>query len=120
MRLLIEEGGAFINVTDRWGNTPFDEASRAGARPCAAYLERCIAQQRGSTDIHRQLCISKLEMCAGQQHARCLFEIMHGARQIISLLWSHCNDCKFPLRQGMSGGPCISNLETYIRSAFKR
>ncbi|CAL5221935.1 g4209 [Coccomyxa viridis] len=48
MRLLVEEGGAFINVTDRWGNTPLDEANRAGARPCAAFLERRIAaQQRG-------------------------------------------------------------------------
>lgn len=48
MRLLVEEGGAFINVTDRWGNTPLDEANRAGARPCAAFLERRLAaQQRG-------------------------------------------------------------------------
>ena len=50
MRLLIEEGGAFISVTDRWGNTPLHEAKRAGAQPCAAYLERCIAQQRGRAD----------------------------------------------------------------------
>jgi ankyrin repeat protein len=48
MRLLVEEGGAFINVTDRWGNTPLDEANRSGARPCAAFLEKRIAaQQRG-------------------------------------------------------------------------
>ncbi len=50
MRLLVEEGGAFIGVTDRWGNTPLDEANRTGARPCAAFLERRLAaQQRGET-----------------------------------------------------------------------
>ena len=54
MRLLVEEGGAFINVTDRWGNTPLDEANRAGARPCAAFLERRIAaQQRGAAVLER-------------------------------------------------------------------
>lgn len=49
MRLLIEEGGANVEVKDRWGNTPLHEAARVGARPCAAYLERCAqiaAQQR--------------------------------------------------------------------------
>lgn len=54
----MEEGGAFISVTDRWGNTPLDEANRAGARPCAAFLERRLAaQQRGA--LHTE-CNSKI------------------------------------------------------------
>jgi ankyrin repeat protein len=46
MRLLVEEGGAHLEVRDRWGNTPLDEAARVGARPCAAYLERRMAAAR--------------------------------------------------------------------------
>lgn len=43
IRLLVEEGGADVNVRDRWGHTPLDEAQRVGARPCAQYLERRLA-----------------------------------------------------------------------------
>jgi ankyrin repeat protein len=46
MRLLVEEGGADIGVRDRWGNTPLDEATRVGARPCAAYLQQHAAAVR--------------------------------------------------------------------------
>ncbi len=49
MRVLVEEGGAFMGVTDRWGNTPLVEANRSGARPCASYLEsRLFTQQKGA------------------------------------------------------------------------
>lgn len=44
IRLLVEEGGADVNVRDRWGNTPLDEAQRVGARPCATYLEQRLAR----------------------------------------------------------------------------
>lgn len=54
MRVLVEEGGAFMNVTDRWGNTPLVEANRSGARPCASYLERRLStQQKGANCVDR-------------------------------------------------------------------
>lgn len=38
VRLLIEEGGAKVDVKDRWGYTPLDEARRVGAQPVVNYL----------------------------------------------------------------------------------
>ena len=46
----MEEAGADVAVRDRWGNTPLDEATRVGARPCAQYLEKrlqaCVPNPR--------------------------------------------------------------------------
>jgi ankyrin repeat protein len=36
---VLVEAGADTAVTDRWGNTPLDEARRVGARAVAAFLE---------------------------------------------------------------------------------
>lgn len=38
VRLLVEEGGAGIEVRDRWGNTPNDEALRVAAGPVIRYF----------------------------------------------------------------------------------
>jgi ankyrin repeat protein len=38
-RILVEQGRAAVNVRDRWGATPTDEAARVGAAPVLAYLE---------------------------------------------------------------------------------
>ncbi|KAI7843592.1 hypothetical protein COHA_002834 [Chlorella ohadii] len=40
VRLLVEEGGADMQVADRWGHTPLDEALRVGAGPVVRYLTR--------------------------------------------------------------------------------
>lgn len=39
VRLLVHEGGANINVKDRWAHTPLDEARRVGATPVVLFLE---------------------------------------------------------------------------------
>ncbi|KAI8469642.1 MAG: hypothetical protein J3K34DRAFT_276757 [Monoraphidium minutum] len=44
LKVLAEEVGADLSVTDRWGATPLDEARRGGAGAAAAYLERMGAQ----------------------------------------------------------------------------
>lgn len=38
MRLLVEEG-ATVDVEDRWGHTPLDEARRVAAAGVTRYLE---------------------------------------------------------------------------------
>ena len=107
MRLLIEEGAAFIDVTDRWGNTPLDEARRAGARPCAAYLERCIAQHRGRTDNTLSYTVL-IQFDLGIQlpdatSATCM------TRHSSSRLWSYCSGCRFgPTKSGASGHACMT------------
>jgi ankyrin repeat protein len=42
--LLVEEGGADLAATDRWGNTPLAEARRAGAADVVAYLSSSKAK----------------------------------------------------------------------------
>ena len=64
MRVLVEEGGAFMNVTDRWGNTPLVEANRSGAKPCASYLERRLStEQKGAIHVD---CLYKSLASAGR------------------------------------------------------
>ena len=40
VKFLIEEGGVKdINVRDRWGNTPYDDAIREGHKEVSVYLK---------------------------------------------------------------------------------
>jgi len=39
LKVLVEEAGADMNVTDRWGSTPLDEAKRVGATVVVSYLQ---------------------------------------------------------------------------------
>jgi ankyrin repeat protein len=39
LKVLVEEAGADMTLTDRWGATPLDEARRVGAAAVVAYLE---------------------------------------------------------------------------------
>ena len=40
VKFLIEEGGVKdINVRDRWGNTPYDDAIREGHKEVSIYLK---------------------------------------------------------------------------------
>lgn len=61
MRLLVEEGGADVNVRDRWGNSPLDEAQRVGARPCAAYFEQRLARPAHDNAGRRTHALTPLE-----------------------------------------------------------
>lgn len=57
IRLLVEEASADVAVRDRWGNTPLDEATRVGARPCAQYLEKRLqASPRTPFQRHADTC----------------------------------------------------------------
>lgn len=38
VKLLVEEGHAVLDVLDRWGHTPLDEAERIGAANVVSYL----------------------------------------------------------------------------------
>ncbi|KIY97805.1 hypothetical protein MNEG_10157 [Monoraphidium neglectum] len=50
LKVLVEEGGASLEVKDRWGLTPLDEARRGGAAAAVAYLERLLGLARGGGD----------------------------------------------------------------------
>ncbi|KAG1664595.1 hypothetical protein FOA52_012538 [Chlamydomonas sp. UWO 241] len=39
VKVLVEEGAALIDLTDRWGQTPLDNAKAAGAHAVVAYLQ---------------------------------------------------------------------------------
>lgn len=43
--MLVEEWGADIDVRDRWGNFPLDEAKRVGATPVVDFLRSARAQR---------------------------------------------------------------------------
>lgn len=43
--MLVEEGGAELSATDRWGATPLDEAKRVGAAAVVAYLNKPATKQ---------------------------------------------------------------------------
>jgi ankyrin repeat protein len=61
VRLLVEEGGADVNVRDRWGNSPLDEAQRVAARPCAAYFEQRLARPANDNAGRRTHALTPLE-----------------------------------------------------------
>jgi hypothetical protein len=41
VRILLEVGGADVDVSDRWEQSPLDEARRVGATPVVNYLQVC-------------------------------------------------------------------------------
>lgn len=45
VQLLVEEGGAELSTTDRWGASPLEEAKRVGAAAVAAYLSKPATKQ---------------------------------------------------------------------------
>ena len=42
VQLLVEEGGAAVQVQDRWGHTPLQEAATCGAAAVVAYLRQQV------------------------------------------------------------------------------
>ncbi len=57
MKILVEEGGADINVRDRWSKTPLDEAVRVGATPVVDFLRSTQARiaAKATEQIAQQL-----------------------------------------------------------------
>lgn len=48
VKILVEVGGANIAATDRWDQTPLDEAQRVGAAPVVKFLQVCVRGGGGS------------------------------------------------------------------------
>jgi ankyrin repeat protein len=57
VKILVEEGGADINVRDRWSKTPLDEAVRVGATPVVDFLRSTQARiaAKATEQIAQQL-----------------------------------------------------------------
>ena len=54
VKLLVEELGAVLDVADRWGGTPLDDAEREGQEHVAAYLLSRGAPHSGVSRLQRQ------------------------------------------------------------------
>ncbi|KAF8054945.1 AKT1 [Scenedesmus sp. PABB004] len=59
VKLLVEEGGAELSATDRWGATPLAEAKRVGAADVVAYLGSPAARSAAAASASRRAAVSR-------------------------------------------------------------
>lgn len=63
--MLVEVGAADPCLTDRWQQTPLDEASRAGALPVVHYLSTKVpGELRQAGSLGLMLCFCKIRLRA--------------------------------------------------------